>query len=48
MPTVCLVDTNILVYAFDPAESVKQDQARAIIRAVNASGVGRLECTGAG
>lgn len=37
-----LVDTNVLVYAHDPAEGAKHARAIATLEAVSASGAGRL------
>lgn len=40
--TVCLVDSNILVYAIDPAEAAKQRLAQSLLQALRASGRGVL------
>jgi predicted nucleic acid-binding protein len=41
MPPV-LIDTNVLVYASDPAEIVRQEQALRILRQLDVMGMGRL------
>jgi predicted nucleic acid-binding protein len=41
MPPV-LIDTNVLVYASDPAEVVRQEQALHILRQLEILGMGRL------
>lgn len=41
MPPV-LIDTNVLVYASDPAEIVRQEQALSILRRLEITGMGRL------
>jgi predicted nucleic acid-binding protein len=37
-----LVDTNVLVYAYDPADPAKRERAIAVLRALQASGLGAL------
>jgi predicted nucleic acid-binding protein len=37
-----LIDTNILVYAHDPAEAVKRDRAIEVLDALTESGLGRV------
>ena len=41
MPPV-LIDTNVLVYASDPAETTRQDQALRILKHLETTGTGRL------
>lgn len=41
-PPVILVDTNVLVYAYDPAEPEKQEQAREVLTQIKAADAGAL------
>ena len=45
MPLI-LLDTNVLVYACDPGEPVKRDQAGRVLRFLEQSGSGRLSVQG--
>ena len=45
MPLI-LLDTNVLVYACDPGEPVKRDQAALVLRFLEQSGSGRLSVQG--
>ena len=40
--TVFLVDTNVLVYAYDPADGVKQGRAMALLERLGARRIGSL------
>lgn len=42
MPAEVLVDTNVLVYAYDPADRGKQDTALRVLRHLVVTGHGRL------
>ncbi len=45
MPLI-LLDTHVLVYACDPGERIKRDQAARVLRALEQSGGGRLSVQG--
>jgi len=45
MPLI-LLDTNVLVYACDPGEPVKRDQAGRVLRFLEQTGSGRLSVQG--
>jgi hypothetical protein len=40
--TAVLVDTNLLVYAWDPADAHKQERAIATLDGLHSAGLGRL------
>jgi predicted nucleic acid-binding protein len=40
--TAVLVDTNLLVYAWDPADALKQERAIATLDGLRSAGLGRL------
>jgi predicted nucleic acid-binding protein len=42
MKSACLVDTNVLVYAYDPVDTFKRDRAAAVLAELGAHGVGVL------
>lgn len=42
MRTACLVDTNVLVYAYDPTEAAKQKRAAGVLATLGNLGVGAL------
>ncbi|MDR7522314.1 MAG: PIN domain-containing protein [Armatimonadota bacterium] len=42
MRSACLVDTNVLVYAYDPTDDAKRRQAAAVLAGLGDLGVGAL------
>ncbi len=41
-PSLFLIDTNVLVYAYDPSDAAKRDQAIRLLKSIAARGLGAV------